>query len=268
MSPKPYLRLRQVCLVAPKLEPAVRHIATIFGIEECHRDEGVAKYGLENVLFAFGESFLEIVAPLREGTAAGRFLERGARAGGSGGYMAIFDCDDPERRRERAIALGVRVAHVLDYPGFRGSQLHPADCRATMLEFDHTDGGEALDGPYWPAGPHWQAGRRPDRVLGIESIIVESPDPAGIAAHWSQLMDVPLSKDADGANMLRFDFGAVRFVAARDGAAERLSALRVGVPQPDSVLQAARAEGLAVTDGGFDLYGVRFQPVRIEAGPS
>src|SRR5215218_8177474 len=103
-----YLRLRQVCVVAPELEPAVDAVRHVFGLEVCHRDPGVAKYGLENALFVFGDAFLEIVAPTREQTAAGRFLER---SGGRGGYMAIFDCSDPLRRRERAQAMGVRVAH-------------------------------------------------------------------------------------------------------------------------------------------------------------
>ena len=107
-----YLRLRQICLVAPDLEPAVDAVRAIFGLEVCFRDPAVGKYGLVNALFVFGHQFLEIVAPTREGTTAGRFIER---SGGRGGYMAIFDCTDPERRRELVQTLGVRVANLLDY---------------------------------------------------------------------------------------------------------------------------------------------------------
>jgi hypothetical protein len=255
---KPYLRLRQICLVAPALQTAAESIGRIFGIPECHRDKGVEKFGLENVLFAFGNSFIEVVAPLRDGTAAGRFLQRSS---GNGGYMAIFDCDDPERRKERALALGVRIAHEMDYPNFRGVQLHPADCRATMLEFDHTSNGEAIDGPYYPAGPHWQQARRPDRVLGIKSIDVESHDTAGIARHWSALMDVPVDVDVDGTAMLQLDFGAIRFVSAPPGTAERLAAINVVVPDPSAVMRAAAAEACRATEVGFQLCGVRFIPV-------
>ena len=66
----PYLRLRQVCLVAHDLAKETARIKSLLGLEECHRDINVAKYGLENVLFPVGSSFIEIVAPTRPGTAA------------------------------------------------------------------------------------------------------------------------------------------------------------------------------------------------------
>jgi hypothetical protein len=245
-------------LVAPALEPVVQSIKKIFSIPECHRDPGLEKFGLENVLFAFGNAFIEVVAPLREGTAAGRFLQRSR---GNGGYMAIFDCHDPKARKERAIALGIRVAHEMDYPGFRGTQLHPADCRATMLEFDHTQDGEAIDGAYYPAGPHWQEFRRPDKVSGIESIEIESPDPLGIARHWSALMDVPLETDTAGAGLLRLDFGAIRFIGLPSPSADRLAAINVIVPDPSPVRHAAATAGYLIVDQGFQLGGVRFQLV-------
>src|SRR5512134_2086436 len=147
------LRLRQICLVASQLAPTAEAIGAILGLPVCHRDPAVGRYGLENAIFVCGHQFLEVVAPTRDGTAAGRYLQR---SGGRGGYMAIFDTHDPERRRAHVEALGVRVAHVMQHSGFFGIQLHPVDCRATMLEFDRSDGNERLDGAYWPAGPHWR----------------------------------------------------------------------------------------------------------------
>lgn len=244
------LRLRQICLVAPELEPAVEQVRRIFGVEVCHRDEAVAKYGLANALFVFGHQFVEIVAPTRADTAAGRFLER---SGGRGGYMAIFDTHDPERRRALVESLGVRIAHTMNAPGFHGIQLHPRDARATMLEFDRSEGNEQLDGAYWPAGPHWHEHQRLDRVSGIPWVEVESPDPADLAAHWGRLIDVPVSSGP----VLHFDLGAVRFVR---GLAERLMTLQVQVSDPAAVLAAASAEGLPLKGGGFLLCGVRFVP--------
>ena len=263
------LRLRQICLVAPQLEPAVEQVRRIFGLEVCHRDEAVAKYGLVNALFVFGHQFVEIVAPTREGTAAGRFLER---SGGRGGYMAIFDTHDPERRRAQAESLGVRVAHTLEAPGFRGIQLNPRDARATMLEFDRSDGNEQLDGCYWPAGGHWLMHQRLDRVAGIPWIELESPEPADLATHWARLIDVPLRADAEGRPVLHFDLGAARFVRAGNGtahpAAERLSALDVAVADPAAVRAAALREGLAAEGDGFVLCGVRFVPRAARINPA
>ncbi len=100
------LRLRQVVLVAPELGPALEEVRDGLGIEPCFHDPGVAEFGLENVLFPIGDQFLEIVAPVQDGTAAGRMLER---RGGAGGYMVMVQCDDLDRRRSRLGDLGVRV---------------------------------------------------------------------------------------------------------------------------------------------------------------
>src|ERR1700686_5662496 len=87
------IRLRQICLVAPRLESVVGDIAAIMGLCVCYRDGNVGKYGLENALLPVDSILLEVVAPLQPGTAAGRFF---AKTGGRGGHMAIFSSHDPE----------------------------------------------------------------------------------------------------------------------------------------------------------------------------
>jgi hypothetical protein len=255
------LRLRQICLVAPRLAPVADAIESIFGLPVCHRDPAVAAYGLENALFVCGHQFLEVVAPTRDGTAAGRYLQR---SGGRGGYIAIFDTHDPQRRRAHVQALGIRIAHVMEHPAFFGIQLHPADCRATMLEFDRSLGNERLDGAYWPAGPHWLDAQRLDRVSAIGCIDVISPEPAGLAAHWARIIDTPLASDASGAPRLRFDLGSVRFLRSSDGTSERLDALHIDVGDVAQVHAAARRAGCSAEDAdgerGFWLSGVRFVP--------
>ena len=37
-----YIRLRQICLVAPQLEPVVSDICAIMGLNVCYRDGNVA----------------------------------------------------------------------------------------------------------------------------------------------------------------------------------------------------------------------------------
>src|SRR3954469_8471643 len=105
-----YLRLRQICLVAPQLEPVISDISAIMGLSVCYRDGNVAKYGLENALLPVDTILLEVVAPLQPGTAAGRFIDK---TQGRGGYMAIFCCDDPDERGRHAGEMGVRIANVI-----------------------------------------------------------------------------------------------------------------------------------------------------------
>ena len=98
-----YLRLRQICLAAPRLARVTDDIQSIFKVAVCYRDPNVARYGLENALIPIGTDLLEVVAPTREDTAAGRFI---SRTRGHGGYMAIFQASDPRRRQAHAEALG------------------------------------------------------------------------------------------------------------------------------------------------------------------
>ncbi len=256
------LRLRQICLVAPELEPVVDAVGAIFGLPVCHRDPAVASYGLVNALFVCGHQFLEVVAPTREGTAAGRFLQR---SGGRGGYMAIFDTDDPERRRAHAQALGVRIAHTMDYPGFVGSQLHPVDCRATMLEFDRSTGNEDLERRL--LARRSALARRPTPRRGQRPAVDRPAKPrrrragGALGAHHRRAADARRVT----ASRRCVSTSAPRASCRRPPAApERLDALHIEVADAARTCAAARACGYALEDdgdgAGFVLAGVRCVP--------
>lgn len=249
------LRLRQICLVAPALEPVVSDIAAILDLAVCHRDPAVAAYGLENALLPIGSSFLEVVAPTREGTTAGRFLERSR---GHGGYMAIFDCDDPERRRQHAEAIGVRVAHVIRHDAYHGVQLHPRDCRAAMIELNHTDGGTDLDGPYHPAGPHWRDAVRTGQAKRLLEAEIETPEPDGLAAHWASILELPVG-EGGGEPRIVTRHGAVRFVRVPAGQPECLGGLRIEVADPGRAIAEAARRGCPVDRDAFHFGGVHFR---------
>jgi hypothetical protein len=248
MTMAPYLRLRQICLVAPQLAPVISDIAEIMGLSVCYRDGNVAKYGLENALLPVDTILLEVVAPFKDGTTAGRFIEK---TGGRGGYMAIFCCDDPDERGRRANAMGVRTANVIDHAPYHGVQLHPRDCRAAFIEFNHTEGSDDILGAYPPAGPDWQKSIRKDVTQALVAVEMQSPDPKGLAAHWGKIIGVA----ADGSE-LKLPNASFHFVK---GASEIMSALEFRVTDPASVLHAAKAKGLAVAGNEFLLGGVTFR---------
>lgn len=249
------LRLRQICLVAADLEPATGDLKAIFGLEECHRDPNVAKYGLENVLLPVGTDFLEIVAPTREGTAAGRFL---ARHGGRHGYMIIMDCNDPARRQAHCAALGVRAAHVIRREDYLGVQLHPKDTGGAMLEFNRTEGGEPVRGPYAPAGEDWQRAIRTGVVSRMLSAEIECPDPAAFSTHWSGILERPVRQRADGTRRIALDTGAIDFLPGA-GPEAVLAGIALQVVDRKRVMDAAVARGRIGADGHIDLCGVRFR---------
>ena len=160
------------------------------GLNVCYRDGNVAKYGLENALLPVDTILLEVVAPFQPGTAAGRFLDK---TGGRGGYMAIFCCDDPDERGRHAEKIGVRVANVIDHAPYHGVQLHPRDCRAAFIEFNHTEGSDDILGPYPPAGPDWQKSIARDVTQALIGVEMQSPDPQGLAEHWGRIIGIPVS---------------------------------------------------------------------------
>lgn len=250
-----YLRLRQICLVAPHLAPVISDISAIMGLNVCYRDGNVAKYGLENALLPVDTILLEVVAPFQPGTAAGRFLDK---TGGRGGYMAIFCCDDPDARGRHANGIGVRTANVITHAPYHGVQLHPRDCRAAFIELNHTEGSDDVLGPYPPAGPDWQKSIRKDVTLALTEVTMESPDPQGLAEHWGRILQLPVGKSASGETELKLPNASFRFV---NGASDLMSGLTFRVADVAKVRDAARAKGCKVEGDAFDLCGVTFKLV-------
>ncbi len=250
-----YCRLRQICLVAADLPRAIADMQAIFGVKLAYQDPHVRRYGLQNALFPFGLAFVEIVSPVEPDTAAGRFLER---SGGIGGYMAIFNCSDPERRGRHANALGVRTAHTIDHEGFRAVQLHSRDCRAAMIEFDRTEGEEDLRGPYGPAGgTGWTDAIRTDVTKRLAAIVLESPDPLGLGQHWSRILEMPFVADSDGGR-IEADMTVIQF-ARGDDAREILRTLAIEVADRSGIEARADERGYPVSDTGVGFCGVRFK---------
>jgi len=252
------IRLRQICLVAHELAPAVEDLSEVLGLATCHHDPAVGKYGLENALLPVGGSFLEVVAPIEEGTAGGRYLER---RGGDGGYMVILQCDNVEARRARMPELDVRIANALNYGDFTGLQLHPRDTGGCMLETDQTGGDQAPDGPWHPAGESWKSAVRTGRTAAMVGAELQSPDPGALAARWGAILDLPVSNAASGIWEIALDNAMLRFVEVTDGRGEGLGGVDLQAADRAAILAAAQARGLAVNGDGINICGTRFRLV-------
>lgn len=249
------MRLRQICLAAPHLEPVVGDIAAIMGLEVCYRDPNVATYGLENALLPVDTTLLEVIAPIEPGTAAGRFLEK---SGGHGGYMAIFSCDDPDERGRNAEAMGVRIANVIDHPPYHGVQLHPRNCRAAFIEFNHTDGSDDIRGAYPPAGPFWQRSIRTEMTKALVAVEIQSSQPDDLAAHWGRIIGIPVSGANTGEPRLELVNCRLHFV---HGGVEAMTGLTFRVNDVEAVRGAARTRGCPCAGDAFLLAGVTFHLV-------
>ncbi len=216
------VRLRQAVLVAGELEPVASSLRSALSLDEPFRDPGVGEFGLANTVFALGDCFLEVVSPTRADTAAGRYL---ARHGGDGGYMVIFDLEDLEGARSRALGLGVRVVWQIDLPDISGTHLHPADMRGAIVSLDRSQ-------PYgtwrW-GGPQW-TGRTgvgaPGRLAGITLAVA---DPAATASRWGEVLGVTVGGAYDGP-VLGVDGAEVRFETAASEREQGLVEIALELP--------------------------------------
>jgi hypothetical protein len=246
------LRLRQVALVTRSLAPVVEEIRGVLGLEVAFRDPSVASFGLENVLFPIGDQFLEVVSPIREGTAAGRYLDR---RGGDGGYMVILQCDDPAEVEDRIAPLGIRKALEQDLGAYHVLQLHPRDTGGCFLSIDSQAGGDDRQGPWHPAGPRWQQAVRIDVVRGISAVEIQAPQPAKLAARWHEILGRPIESDAT----LSLDDAAIHFREAADGRGEGLGALELIAVDRSRLLAAAERRGCRSSPNEVMICGTRFR---------
>jgi len=253
-----WLRLRQLALVARELAPVIDDMHEVFGLEVCHRDPSVKTFGLQNALMPVGSQFIEVVSPIKEGTAGGRYLERRK---GDGGYMVILQCDDHPPRKNRVAELGIRKVLESDDAEYSIMQLHPRDTGGSFLEIDFQPGDLAPDGPWMPAGKNWKPAVRTDVVRAIAAAEVQSPNFKEIAERWAEIMQLPLKPDSDGNPSLRLENATIRFVPDRDSRGEGLGGIDLVAADRARMLAAAKKRGRLVDGDIVNICGIRFRPV-------
>ncbi len=171
------IRLRQVALVARDLDAAVSELCDRLGLTVCSHDPGVGVFGLHNALMMIGDQFLEVVSPTREGTTAGRLLDK---RGGDGGYMAIYEVDDLDAREAALQLEGIRIVWSGDMPDIRGRHLHPADVGGAIVSIDQP----VPNGAWRWGGPDWVAHQDNSVVTGIAGVTIGAKDPAAMRTRW------------------------------------------------------------------------------------
>ncbi len=234
-------RLRQVALVARDCGPVADRLREALGLGEPFHDPGVGQFGLTNAVFAVGDTFLEVVAPVQPDTTAGRYLER---RGGDGGYMAIFQVPDLAATRHRLAGLGVRVVWTTDLPDMAGTHLHPKDVPGAIVSLDWAAPPQSWR---W-AGPSW-TGRAPEHAPGgLTGLTIEVENPPVAARRWAAVLGLPA---ADGGHAAMVELPGtgqrLRFMPARAGQGEGITAVTIaglsGGPQVIGGVRFASEEG-------------------------
>lgn len=162
-------------IAARDLDAAVAELRDALPLGDPYADPNVDYFGLRNAVMPLGDTFVEVVSPVRDDTAAGRFLDRR----GDGAYMAMFQLDDLAGARARAAAIGIREVWSIDLDDISACHLHPADIGAAIVSLDRPVPPESWR---W-AGP-WQA-HGDARTTGLT---LSARDPEALAARWGEVL--------------------------------------------------------------------------------
>ena len=207
-------------------------------------DPGVSVFGLTNGVFALEDQFLEVVVPVEDKTAAGRFLDRNQ---GEGGYMAIFQTDNLERVRAHTDKNSLRRVWDIDASDISASHLHPADIGAAIVSID-----EARPVGSWRwGGPDWQENAVPGALKELE---ITAADPESLAQRWGGVLDVEAVSVGHDVWELALAEGLVRVIP---GPRDFLSKYTLKHPNPEACLARAAALGIEVTGASFQFAGVQ-----------
>ena len=172
-------RVRQAVLAARDLVAARNRLEAQLGVADPFADPAVSYFGLENAVYAVGDTFLEVVSPVADDTAAGRLLDR--RGADECGYMVMFQVDDLDAGRERARAAGIREVFEVELDEIREVHLHPVDIGGAIVSLSEPSPPRAWK---W-GGPNWAERSAPGAVVGVRVAVAE---PDAVRERWDAVV--------------------------------------------------------------------------------
>ncbi len=121
-----------VGIAVEDLDAAVERYRRTLGVDVAHR-ERVEDQGVEEVLFAAGPSFIQLLGSLGPDTPVGAFLARR----GPGLHHVAYRVDDLKEALDHLRAQGVRLIDEHGRPGSRGTTIafvHPKSMDGVLIE--------------------------------------------------------------------------------------------------------------------------------------
>lgn len=208
-------RLRQTVLAARDLDATVAWLQAELGLGEPFNDPAVEYFGLANAVFAIGDTFLEVVSPVRPDAAAARQLDR---AGADRcGYMAMLQVDDLHAARERVREAEIREVFEVELDDIAEVHLHPSDVGGAIVSLSAPKPPESWR---W-GGEGWRDRSVPGALLGA-TVAVSDPD--AVSARWAKLAggehgcSFVADSDAPGIVAIDIEVGGTRHTIDTRGA--------------------------------------------------
>lgn len=121
-----------VAIAVRDLEAAIAYYRETFGCDVAHR-EAVESDGVEEALLAVADSYVQLLAPVRDDSPVAKYLERR----GEGLHHVGYRVDDCAAALAAVRAGGHRVIDEAPRPGSRGTTVafvHPKTAFGTLIE--------------------------------------------------------------------------------------------------------------------------------------
>lgn len=213
-------RLRQAVIAVRDLDACVTALRENHGLGEPYNDPAVAHFGLRNAVFAIGDTFLELVSPVEDGTAAGRMIDR---RGGDCGYMAMLQVEDVGAARGRASELGVSEVFEIELDDIAEAHLHPREVGGAIVSISEPRPPQSWR---W-GGDGWRERSVPGRVASLR---VAVPDPDQTERLWTGIAggEIPVQFEPESSERA----GIVEIVLELDGRLVKLDPRRLCETSP------------------------------------
>jgi len=121
-----------VAIAVRDLDGAVDYYRATYGVEPVHR-EVVETDGVEEVLLRVAESYIQLLAPVRDDSPVAKWMEKR----GEGIHHVGYRVDDCAAALDRVKAQGHQVIDEAPRPGSRGTTVafvHPKTAFGTLIE--------------------------------------------------------------------------------------------------------------------------------------
>ena len=175
--------LRQAAFLVRDLHEGQTLYQRILGLNPVFREE-LPEYSLASVVMPAGHgTFIELLQPTSEDSAAARYLSRRGEAP----YLLVFETSRYDELLPHLRSQGVRVTSESTSESYRSAFLHPGDTNGAFLEIVEV---AAQDNPWPPAGPDWQSAPTPEGLTQLRQTAILVSDLDQAIERWSAMFGI------------------------------------------------------------------------------
>ena len=244
------MRLRQLVIATSEMDALADKICDLFELKKTYTDPELTVFGLENVLIPFGDTFLELVTPVKENTSAERFLKK---RGGDGGYMVIVDSMDLEKQRQRLETAKLDIVWYENRKsnGIHGQSLHlhPKQVGGAILSIDNMTPSSSW---LW-AGTEWEKDINKSLVSHLSGVTICSPKPDNLLSNWEKALGKKRASDDTSIDLVG---SKIKFVINAQSHSEHISSFQIHSTKKSHLEKRAENRGFLVNNnihlGGVD----------------